>query len=926
LVAPTLAARAPLTYYVVSNDGVRTDRFSDPETAARTSIDRTNARIANPAAHYVFDQIVPSGAGLWRIYYFQGGSGPYPYGSAVQLIYSCNLTPKLGPSWGEDVQGLPMDASAQPHTCPSPTVDDAKNGCNNCEGNPINSGRATKYQTETDFRGTPYGTLKFARHYRSVEIDGVSLMPFRTSGVLWRNSFESAIRVTTVGTASSAVAVRPDGRLLAFNLTAGNWVPDADIADRLSEVLDGSGARTAWVYRTADDTTETYDAGGVLQTITNRAGISQTLVYSDATTSPTIAPIPGLVIGVTDSLGQSLAFTYNSKKQIHTMTVPGGGSFTYTYDSLNNAQSVTYPDGATRTYVYGELAYTTNVFRPNNLTGIIDESGTRFATFRYDWFGRAIRSEHGTDIERTSLSYTMGPGSDVSAATVTDALGAVRTRQFQHVLGVAYTTSLTQSCGASCTSTQATTYDAQGNVASRRDFNGNLTCHAYDLTRNLETARVEGFAPAVASCPGNLASYTPAPGTRQRKTLTAWSASFRLPVLISESNRTTSFTRDANGNVLTRTVTDTSVSPAVSRTWTYTYNSFGRVLTEDGPRTDVSDVTTFSYYNCTSGYQCGQLHAVTNALGHTTSYDFYNALGQPTQITDPNGLLTTLAYDLRERLTDRCVGGSLPTCVGGELTHLDYWPTGLLRKVTNPDDSYIEYTYDAAHRLTQINDGAQNKVVYTLDNMGNRTAENTYDPGNALRRTHGRVFSTLNQLWKDVNAAGTAAVTTTFGYDNNGNQTSVAAPLARNSGSLYDELNRLKQITDPASGITLFGYDAQDNLTSVTDPRSLVTSYGYDGFGDLLTQTSPDTGVTTNTYDSAGNLDTSTDSRGAVSDFDYDAANRVTSVSFTLGGVTDQTISYGYDAGTNQLGSLTSASDADHTLAWTYDTHGRVTG
>ena len=60
--------------------------------------------------------------------------------------------------------------------------------------------------------------------------------------------------------------------------------------------------------------------------------------------------------------------------------------------------------------------------------------------------------------------------------------------------------------------------------------------------------------------------------------------------------------------------------------------------------------------------------------------------------------------------------------------------------------------------------------------MGNRTAENTYDPSNALRRTHTRVFNTLNQLWKDVNAAGTAA-SPRFGYDNNGNQTTINAPL-----------------------------------------------------------------------------------------------------------------------------------------------------
>jgi RHS repeat-associated protein len=383
---------------------------------------------------------------------------------------------------------------------------------------------------------------------------------------------------------------------------------------------------------------------------------------------------------------------------------------------------------------------------------------------------------------------------------------------------------------------------------------------------------------------------------------------------------------------MTRTATSslerspTSVTPNVSRTWTYTYNSVGQVLTEDGPRTDASDVTTYSYYSCNTGFECGQLNTITNTLGHVTTYNAYNAHGQPTQITDANGLVTSLAYDARQRLTDRCTGGTLPGCAGGELTHLDYWPTGLLKKVTNPDASYIDYAYDAAHRLTQISDGALNKIVYTLDAMGNRTAENTYDPSNALKRTHTRVFNTLSQLWKDVNAAGTVNVTTVFGYDDNGNQTTVNAPLSRNSTSLYDELNRLKQITDPASGNTLFGYDANDNLTSVTDPRSLVTSYTYTGFGDLKTQTSPDTGLTTNTYDSGGNLTTSTDARSAVATYTYDALNRVATAAFKIGSTTDQTITYTYDSGTNGKGHLTGASDAFHSLSWTYDAQGRVTG
>ncbi len=58
----------------------------------------------------------------------------------------------------------------------------------------------------------------------------------------------------------------------------------------------------------------------------------------------------------------------------------------------------------------------------------------------------------------------------------------------------------------------------------------------------------------------------------------------------------------------------------------------------------------------------------------------------------------------------------------------------------------------------------------------------------------------------------------------------------------------------------------------------------------------------------------------------YDALNRVSSTAFTLGGVTDQTLSYAYDTGTNGKGRLTEASDAAHSLAWSYDALGRITG
>ena len=432
----------------------------------------------------------------------------------------------------------------------------------------------------------------------------------------------------------------------------------------------------------------------------------------------------------------------------------------------------------------------------------------------------------------------------------------------------------------------------------------------------MELERVEGFAPG-STCPSSLSTYTPQSGTLQRKITTVWNSTSREPSTITEPNRTTSYTYDGHGNVLTKTVTDTSVTPNVSRKWTYKYfNSglYGQVETATGPRTDITtDVTNYTYYNCTTGGDCGQVDEVTNGLNQVTTFNTYNAYGQPLTITDPNGVVTTLTYDARERLTSREIGT--------ETTSFSYWPIGLVKLVTLPDSSTVGFTYDGAHRLTTITDGLGNYISYTLDPLGNRTADKAYDPSGTLHRTHTRVFNALSQVYQDVNAAGTSAVTTTYGYDANGNQTSIDAPLARNTIAAYNALNRLDQIKDPNSGTTKIGYDANDNVASVLDPRSLTTSYTHDGFNEVTKLVSPDTGTGSSTFDSAGNLKTMTDARGATATYAYDALNRMTQVAYT-----DQTINYTYDAGTDGKGHLTGASDANHSMSWTYNAQGRTTG
>lgn len=175
------------------------------------------------------------------------------------------------------------------------------------------------------------------------------------------------------------------------------------------------------------------------------------------------------------------------------------------------------------------------------------------------------------------------------------------------------------------------------------------------------------------------------------------------------------------------------------------------MLTADGPRTDVVDKTTYTYYPVTHAIvgNRGNLATVTNALGQTTTVNSYDGNGRPTQITAPSTLVTTLAYTPRGWLKTLTLTDSYYV----ETTQYTYDPTGLLKTVTQPDGSMLTYGYDAAHRLTSVTDRLGNKVTYTLDNMGNRTNEKAADPANVLRRNITRVYDTLSRL-QTVTGAG----------------------------------------------------------------------------------------------------------------------------------------------------------------------------
>ena len=777
----------------------------------------------------------------------------------------------LGPGWRHSYsRHLTLEYSYPQQLPPAP-------GTSSLAGTPSAACTAGWNQIRGNAPGLQAATSSYSNGVCTLSMNGANVMTLAV--------YDNSGQYITVNSTLIAVhAYRDDGHILNFAASGSSLTAEAGVSARLSATANG--------YQLTDDNddVESYDSTGKLLSIVDRAGNPLTLSY-DATTD--------LLSSVTDAFGDGLVFTHDGSNRLSTVALQNGVAFTYGYDGASHLSTVTNPDGSSHQFLHTSSNWYTGI------SSLVDENGATVFSLSYDTWGRVLTSTLGGVSASMNFTYNAD-----GTTTETDSLGAVRTFSDKEIGGHDLISAITGAPCPSCGYSPATTYDAAGWVSSRTDYNGNRTCYTNDPIRGLELVRVEGFAPG-STCPTGLASYTPTAGTAQRKISTQWSSTWRLPSLITEATHTTAFTFDPAGTVHTKKITDTTVSPTVSRTWAYTYNSFGQVLTVDGPLTN-GDVTTYTYNTCSTGGGCGQPATIKNPAGHIITFNTYNAYGQPLTITDANSVVTTLTYDLRQRLKS--------STVGSELTQYGYWPTGLLKTVTLPDGSIVTYAYDAAHRLTTITDGVGNYLSYApLDALGNHTNENSYDPSGVLHRAHTRVFNTLNQLSEVINAAGTVSVTTTYGFDLNGNLTLIAAPLARNTGNQFDELNRIKQITDPASGITKLAYNEDDRLTSVIDPRTLATSYTNNGFGEVTKVVSPDTGTSLTTYDASGHVKTTTDARGAVGTYTVDNLYRVKQIAYT-----DQTLIYGYDAGTNGKGRLTSASDANHSMSWSYDPQGRV--
>src|SRR5262249_31981934 len=174
---------------------------------------------------------------------------------------------------------------------------------------------------------------------------------------------------------------------------------------------------------------------------------------------------------------------------------------------------------------------------------------------------------------------------------------------------------------------------------------------------------------------------------------------------VATQGLTENFTYSSSGNLLTDTMRDLATA-SNTRTWTYTYNRTGQLLTAQSPRSDLTAITTYGYDGGTSG---GTLISVTDALSHVTTINTATGGGLPKKITDPNGIHSTLSYNARNWLTSSVIA----TSAGNLTTSLTYDSAGNLTKTTLPDNSYLSYGYDNAHRRNSITNALSESAAIT---------------------------------------------------------------------------------------------------------------------------------------------------------------------------------------------------------------------
>ena len=396
----------------------------------------------------------------------------------------------------------------------------------------------------------------------------------------------------------------------------------------------------------------------------------------------------------------------------------------------------------------------------------------------------------------------------------------------------------------------------------------------------------------------------------------------------------------------------------------YSYDSAGRLLTETDE--DGANTTETEYSYDSAGHVLTET-LVSGGQSETTSYA-YDASGNLIQEIDPDGRVTTFAYNSQNELVGETWYASVAAQAAGVATDTfvyTYNAAGLLATASDDNSSYT-FTYDAYGRILKIdNAGTPNspRVVltyayaagdddpdaqpisviatdgagdvyyeddYTYNSLGQETSVTQTAPGQAAE-TAEFLYGALGQIVELDRYEGTQLVaTSTYAYDSSGNLLSIdnanAAgqtidnfswayePGLTAAGSADSSVLNQSGVSQDSAALAGIAAPATSSLpssliSSFTSSVDGTASYSYDADGQLLGANY--TGAQPNesyTYDEAGNRTSAAGQTITVGPF-----NQISS---------DGTYNYAYDADGNLIRQTTIATGAY--VVYGYDNRDRL--
>jgi YD repeat-containing protein len=580
---------------------------------------------------------------------------------------------------------------------------------------------------------------------------------YDASGRLWteRDQNDHLIVKNTYG---------PDGRVVEqedgnAQITRYAW----DEATRTATVTDARD--NAWTY-VFNDT--------LLVKKTNPLGNSVRFQYD---------PDTGDQIAYRDALGRVVAMSYDTRHNMLTRTAPAplsyqevwtynafndpltfkdgrGNQTDYGYDSRGNLTSVTGPDPDGP----GPLGRPITTYERDPVTGqiaSITDPRQKITRFGYDATTRELISRTTPLNGKTTLTYdatgrlrtSVDPRGNIVGAQPSDYTTTYSYDDADHLTQLSSPDP--DGTGPHTPSITRWSFDPAGNPESFTDPNSHTTIYGYDVANRLATVTAPDPDDAgPLTRPVTSYTYDEVGSTKTRTvagdhtTTFAYDEANRLSSVTSPTGQLWTYTYDANGNRATQVDANGNSTPAAGDgQTTYTYDVLGRLTSI--LYSDATPAVGFSYdgngnlIHMTDGsgtetHNYDTLNRLTSVTRGTAAFSYtYDAAGNRTQTTYPDGTVVAAGYDDDARLAS--------ITSGGVTTSYGYDATGNRTTTTLPSaNGHVETrSYDRVGRLTGV---ANKKGTTTLSAFAL-----TLDPaGNPLT---------------SVRSGGTSE-TTAFTYDN----------------------------------------------------------------------------------------------------------------------------------------------------------------